>query len=444
MKDMTEGKPGKLILWFAIPLMLGNIFQQLYTFADTVIVGKCLGVNALAALGATEWLIFLLMGCVQGISQGFSIGISQSFGKHDEKEMRGRIVHSGYLSIAAALILSLAGIYFSFPVLRWLHTPWDIIGLSHGYLRILYLGTPVCMLYNFLAAVLRAMGDSRTPFKAVAAASVCNILLDVAFVMGFGWGIEGAGGATLLSQFISALYCLAVIRRMEVLRLKKEDLRWEKKQAEDLLKLGIPMGVQNMITAAGGVIVQRVINGFGILFIAGFTAANKLYGLLEIAASSYGSAVAAYTGQNMGAGRRDRIRQGLRSASGAGIATAYGMSFIMVAFGRKILGLFVAGSGSMVNETIQIGYTFLLILAFFFPLLYMLYILRACVQGMGDALGAMISSMVQLLMRVVCALFLTQLIGRDGVFWGEILAWAGADLLLLYLYMVRQSGEKKI
>lgn len=205
------------------------------------------------------------------------------------------------------------------------------------------------------------------------------------------------------------------------------------------------MGLQNIITAADGVVVQLVINGFGVLFIAGFTAANKLYGLLEIAASSYGYAVASYTGQNMGAGLIQRIRKGLKEASILGVITAYVMSFIMLVFGKKILTCFVTGSASVVEETIAIGYEFLIILAIFFPLLYLLYIIRSCIQGMGNTVLPMISSMVQLVMRVSCALFLTKVIGQKGVFFGEIFAWIGADLLLLitYIYMMKKLRLKK-
>lgn len=442
-KDMTVGKPGKLIFSFAISLMLGNLFQQLYTFVDTIIVGKCLGINALAAVGATEWLTFMMFGCVQGITQGFSIGISQKFGRHDWEGVRSRIVHAIYLSMIIVVFLTLAGIFLCFPALRLLNTPENIIELSYKYLRILYMGVVVSMLYNLLAAILRAAGDSRTPLKAVVISSFCNMLFDGVFIIAFKWGIEGAAYATLLAQLVSAVYCLAVVVKVDCIRIRRGDWKPNKGQMKVLLKLGIPIGVQNIITAVGGVIVQRVINGFGILFIAGFTAANKLYGLLEIAASSYGYAVASYTGQNMGAGLIDRIKKGLKDASVLGIITAYLMSFVMLLFGKSILGFFVSGSESVVNATIDIGYTFLIILAVFFPLLYLLYILRACIQGMGDTMWPMISSVVQLFMRVLCALFLTRAIGQNGVFFGEILAWIGADLLLVCTYHYKIKDIKK-
>lgn len=444
-KDMTVGRPGKLIFHFAVSLMLGNVFQQLYTFADTMIVGQVLGVNALAALGATEWLTFMMFGCVQGIAQGFSISIAQKFGSWDEAGIKRDIVHAVYLSIVLAVVLTGVGLWLCRPVLMVLRTPADIIDLSADYLQILYSGVAISVAYNLLAAILRAAGDSSTPLKAVTMASVLNIILDLVFVVVFHGGIKGAAFATVLAQLMSAIYCFLVLQKANFMKWNKNDMKPDGICLRSLLKLSLPMGLQNIITAAGGVVVQLVINGFGVLFIAGFTAANKLYGLLEIAASSYGYAVASYTGQNMGAGLIQRIRKGLKEASILGVITAYVMSFIMLVFGKKILTCFVTGSASVVEETIAIGYEFLIILAIFFPLLYLLYIIRSCIQGMGNTVLPMISSMVQLVMRVSCALFLTKVIGQKGVFFGEIFAWIGADLLLLitYIYMMKKLRLKK-
>lgn len=444
VKNMTEGKPGKLIFHFALSLIVGNVFQQLYTFADTMIVGKLIGVNALAALGATEWLVFMMFGCVQGVTQGLSIGISQKFGSRDEEGLKKRIAHSVYLSAILTVALTFAGLCLCKPFLKLLNTPVDIIGYSVSYLRILYGAVAVSVLYNLLSAILRAAGDSKTPLKAVTMASLCNIVLDVLFVMVFRWGIEGAAAATVFSQLVSAVYCLKVLGKESMLWPDRKNFVPDFRCMKELILLGVPMGVQNIITACGGVMVQSVINGFGILFIAGFTAANKLYGLLEIAASSYGYAVASYTGQNMGAGLYERIRRGLKESALLGIVTAYLMSAVMVLFGRPILRCFVAGEIALIEQTVMIGYEFLMILAGFFPLLYLLYILRSCIQGMGNTLLPMISSIVQLLMRVSCAFILTKVIGQQGVFWGEIFAWIGADLLLYitYLYMMNSYTKK--
>lgn len=440
--DMTQGSPGRLILSFALPLMLGNVFQQLYTFVDTLVVGQALGVNALAALGASEWLTFLMFGSVQGLTQGFSVILSQKFGAGQEGELRRAVFQSALLSCVAAVFFTGLGQVALPVILTWLGTPEEIRGLTLLYLRFIYAGIPAAILYNTAAAILRAVGDSRTPLRAMTASSLCNIVLDVLFVWGLGWGIPGAAGATVIAQLLSGAYCLAGIRRISGLRLRREDCRADRELIMQELRLGLPLCLQNMITSFGGLVVQSVINGFGVLFIAGYTAANKLYGLLEIAASSYGYAMSSYSGQNMGAGKRERIGAGLRAANLIGTATAYLMSAVMILFGKQILSCFLSGDAATVEAALAIGFRFLCVLAIFFPLLYILYITRACVQGMGDGVFPMLSSAAQLIMRVGCALLLTRLIGESGVFFGEVMAWAGADLLLAgrYFYLERKAA----
>lgn len=429
-RDMTAGSPGRLMFGFALPLLIGNVFQQLYTFADTIIVGQVLGVRALAAVGAVEWMIFLLFGFIQGLTQGFSVTIARHFGAADYKGVKRAVICAVYLSAAGAIVFTLAGSALIYPVLLLLHTPDEIIGLSHSYLRILYAGIPITMAYNLFSAILRALGNSRTPLRAMTAASLCNIILDMLFVFGLGWGMEGAALGTVLAQLLAAVLCFVQLHKIEILRFTKGEYRADIRMLLEQCRMGLPVGLQNMITAVGGMVVQSVINSFGVLFVAGYTAANKLYGLLEIAAASYGYAMSTYTGQNLGAGFLDRIRKGLRTASAIGIVTALFMSTIMLVFGKMILRLFLTGDVEDVNAAIGTGYHFLIVLACFFPLLYLLYIARACVQGMGNSVLPMLSSTVQLVMRCGCALILPLFIGESGVFYGEVLAWIGADIML--------------
>ena len=439
---MTQGKPYKVLLMFEIPLMAGNVFQQLYTFVDTMIVGQALGVNALAALGATEWLTFIMFGFIGGLTQGFSVSMAQRFGAGEYGILRKNVINAAYLGIVGAILFTIVGQLIIHPILRLLQTPEQIIGLSESYLRILYAGVPIAMAYNLLAAILRALGNSKAPLQAITISSLCNIALDLLFVFGFGWGIWGAAVATVLAQMIATAFCILRLRGIEILQSQKEEYALDKEICRVQLQLGVPMGLQNMITAFGGLIVQSVINGFGVLFIAGYTAANKLYGLLEIAASSYGYAMSSYAGQNLGAGFFGRIREGIRSATIIAIITGYAMSAIMVLFGKTILSCFITGEEAMVQATIQIGYQFLLILAVFFPLLYILYVTRACIQGIGNTVLPMISSMVQLVMRMGCALLLPRFIGETGVFWGEILAWVGADIFLVISYFYYMNHKQ--
>lgn len=440
-KDMTQGKPYQVILMFALPLMIGNVFQQLYTFVDTMVVGQALGVNALAALGATEWLTFLMFGFIGGLTQGFSVIMAQHFGATEYRILRKSMINAGYLAIMGSIIFTIIGQLMIQPILQLLQTPDEIMELSQNYLRILYAGVPIAMAYNMLAAILRALGNSKAPLRAVTISSLCNMILDFLFVYGFGWGIRGAAFATVLAQILATGFCILKLRGIEILYFQKDEYALDINICKTELKLGLPMGLQNIITTMGGLIVQSVINGFGVLFIAGYTAANKLYGLLEIAASSYGYAMTSYAGQNLGAGFLDRIRKGIRAANIIGIMTALGMSGIMVLFGKSILSCFITGEEAAVQATIQIGYQFLTILAVFFPLLYILYISRACIQGIGNTVLPMISSIAQLIMRMGCALILPSFIGKTGVFWGEIFAWIGADAILMcsYFYCMNQK-----
>lgn len=431
---MLNGSPAGKIFFFALPLIFGNLFQQLYTFCDTIVVGQMIGLNALAAVGTTEWLTFLMFGMIQGITQGFSVFVAQKYGAADFHSLRKGISNAFYLTITGAVFFFICGQMMISPILILLKVPADIIEMSQCYLSVLYYGIPVSFLYNLFAAFLRALGNSKTPLIAVTVSSGLNIVLDYVFVAFFRSGISGVALATVLSQAVSTVICFFKLKGYSILKFENGEKTFSKEICMEQLRLGIPMGIQNIITSLGGLVVQSVVNGFGVIFIAAYTAATKLYGLLETAASSYGFAVSTYMGQNFGAGKTDRVRAGLRSSSLIGIATALVMSAIMLAGGKDILNLFIGGDIENTEKAISLGYQFLKILAAFFPLLYLLYIWRACIQGLGNTILPMISSFMQLSMRVGCALFLTKYIGQQGVFWGEILAWAAADIFLVISY----------
>lgn len=431
-KSMAEGNLAKLILAFAVPLMLGNIFQQLYTFVDTVVVGKALGVNALAALGATEWMIFFVMGGIQGLTHGFSIVIAQLFGKQDFAGLKKAVICAALLSVLFTIAFTILGQLLLLPALHVLNVPGELLPMAEEYLRIIYLGIPINFAYNLMSAILRALGNSQTPLKAITISSLCNGVMDICFVMVFHWGIRGAALATVIAEVISVIYCFSVLRNIQLLKLHKSDFQIEKSIILQELKLGLPLGLQNTITAAGGLVVQSIINSFGVIFIAGYTAAIKLYGLLEIPASSYGYAMSTFSGQNAGAGLYHRVKKGLYTCMIICVFTAVIMSCIMLVGGDFLVSCFLTGNLESVGGAAKIAHDFLFILAMFFPLLYLLYTLRGCIQGLGNSVFPMASSFVQLVMRVGCAVFLTKVVGEYGVFWGEIFAWAGAGLLLLF------------
>ncbi len=448
VKNMTEGKPAKLIFSFAMSLMVGNIFQQFYTIVDTMVVGKGLGVNALASLGAADWMNWMMLGIIQGFTQGFGIMMAQEFGGERMDSLRKAVGSSATLSLVFSVLLVAFGQGIVEPLLHLLQTPDTIIGGTLIYLRIMFFGIPIVMSYNLFACILRSLGDGKTPLYAMVVASITNVGLDLLFVFGFHWGIAGAAAATLIAQAVSSVYCFYHIRKIEALHLKGADFKLEVSLTGHLLMLGFPMAFQNAIIAVGGMIVQSVVNGFGVIFIAGFTATNKLYGVLEIAATSYGYAMVTYVGQNLGAGKGQRIRQGMRSAIKIALVTAVIIAVCMLVFGKLILGCFISGTPEVAEATMEIAYRYLAIMSICLPILYLLHVMRSSIQGMGNTVLPMLSGIVEFLMRTVAALLLPLLAGENGIYFAEILAWIGADVVLVisYFYMRKKvlagiSGE---
>ncbi len=433
-KNMTEGKPFALILTFALPLMAGNVFQQLYTVVDTMVVGKHLGVSALAALGAADWMNWMMLGIVQGFTQGFGILMAQEFGAGQYERLKKVIGGSAVLALLSALLLVALGQLSITPVLGLLQTPGDILEDTSLYLRIMFAGIPIMMAYNLFACILRSLGDGRTPLHAMVVASLTNIALDLLFVMVFQWGIPGAAVATLIAQLVSSLYCLRHILRLELFKLCFGDFRLGKALCGKLLLLGFPMAFQNCIIAVGGMIVQFVVNGFGVICIAGYPATNKLYGMLEIAATSYGYAMITYVGQNLGAGKSSRIRQGMRSAVAIAIATSVAIALVMLVFGKPILGCFISGTPEEAAVAMDAAYAYLAILSLCLPILYILHVTRSAIQGMGNTLLPMASGIAEFVMRTAIALLLPLVIQETGIYIAEVAAWAGADLVLVISY----------
>ena len=405
IQDMTSGSPGRLIILFAIPLMLGNICQQLYTMVDTMVVGQVAGVEALAALGAVDFLMWVVTGISTGLTQGFSIQLSQYYGAKDFENLRKSLAHSYRLTAfiaAGVLILSQS---FASLVLTGLHTPSNIIGMSLLYLRIIFCGIPATAAYNMFASALR--------------------------------GVAGAAIATVIAQSFSAAYCFLILRRIDIVHLTRADFMPASGMNARLMKLGIPVVFQNIIIGVGGLVVQYVINGYGFLFVAGFTATNKLYGLLEMAAISYGYAIVTYVGQNLGARKIDRIRKGVRSSMLLSLLTSLIISAAMFLFGKNILSLFISGEPQQTQQVLAIAFKYLSIMAAMLWVLYFLYVYRSALQGLGDTLMPMVSGMAEFVMRISAALILPHFIGQDGIFFAEIAAWSGATVILCISYYVR-------
>ena len=443
VKDMTSGSPLKLILTFSLPLMVGNVFQQFYTVVDTMVVGKVLGVDALAALGATDWVYWMVLGMIQGITQGFGILMAREFGAKKLEELRHVVGSSALLAGLAAIVFLIVGQFLARPVLSLLNTPSRIMDWSVLYLRIMLFGVPVVMAYNLLATILRSLGDGKTPLYAMAVASICNILLDLLFVLVFRWGIEGAAVASLIAQLISSVYCFVKIRKIPFMTLKRDHYTLNPAMARRLFSLGSPMAAQNAIIAIGGMIMASVVNGYGVAFIGGYTAANKLYGILEIAATSYGYALITYVGQNLGAGKIDRIRHGMRQAVWISLLTSGVIMATMLIFGRMILSAFISGSPQVASEALNYGYRYLSIMSICLPVLYILHATRSAIQGMGDTVLPMVSGLAEFVMRTGGVLLLPIFLSQNGIFIAEVLAWAGADLILIPSYFITMKKISK-
>ena len=436
-KDMTTGNPTRLLFGFSLPLMLGNIFQQFYTIVDTIIVGQGVGMHALASIGAADWLNWLFLWMAAGMTQGFSILFAQYYGGKDDKSLHKSIGNAVILTIGTALTLTVTGELAAAPMLMLLKTPEDIVAGSLTYLRVMIGGLTVIMFYNLEASLLRALGDGRSPLTAMVIASCTNIGLDLLFVMGFHWGIAGAAAATLIAQGISCIYCFIILRRISFLKLKRHHFAMDISLDKKLLMLGMPIMFQDAIIGIGGMVLQSVINGFGVLFVAGFTATNKLYGILETAAISYGYAISTFVAQNKGAGNNKRIKEGMRKGIVMAFATSMFISVLMFLKGKNILSLFISAEEVQAEQVLQIAHHYLMVMSTFLIILYALHTYRSALQGMGDTVIPMVSGMVEFVMRVSAAIFLPQFIGQEGIFYAEILAWSGACVLLVTVYYKR-------
>lgn len=434
IRDMTTGNPTKHIIAFALPMLMGNVFQQMYSMVDTAVVGKVVGVEALAAVGAAGWLDWLVLGFVIGLTQGFSILISQRFGAGDLKGMRKAVTMSLFLTFICIATVTTLSLTLCGPVLRLMNTPAESYALAHNYVFIIFLGIPITMSYNLFAGMLRALGDSRTPLIAMIISSLVNVALDLLFVAVFRWNVQGAAAATVIGQFCSAIFCLIAVLRAPQLRLSREDWKIDGATVSYLSRLGFPIAGQNLIVSVGGVIMQSIINGFGVIIMAGISAASKISGILEMAGLSIGSSMHTFAGQNLGAGQYSRIREGVKKALLISNSIAVLCGILGILFGKPLLSLFVDMTAANAKQVIDAAYAFLIVICIMLFSLYSLFIFRSTLQGMGVATATVLSSLLQVLMRTVVAYLLTKVIEEKGVYIGDTLAWFSAGTFLMFVY----------
>ena len=438
-RDLTEGSPMKLVISFALPLLFGVLFQQFYSFVDTAIVGRYLGAEKLAAVGATGSVNFLVIGLCLGLCSGFSIPIAQAFGAKDEGEVRRNVWHAVVLSGGMSLLFALAATLLCRPMLRLMNTPEEILNDSARYISIIFAAIPCCVLYNMASGIMRSLGDSRTPVLFLVMASLINIALDLFLIIACGMDVAGAAVATAVSQLLSGIGCVIVmIRKFPILRLRKEDRQLSLNRAKHMLGIGLPMGLQFSITAIGSVMVQWSVNGLGVNAVAAISAATKISAFFASVFDALASTMATFAGQNIGARKLVRVNQGLKAAAVLGTGYCLTALGIVLLFVRPMLSLFVDSAAA--PEVMEMAARFLRINAsFYIPLLFV-NIVRLCIQGMGYTRVAMIAGMFEMVARTVVAVLVVPALGFTGACLANPAAWIMADVFLIPCYIRIMRG----
>lgn len=437
-KEMTSGPCLPLIFNFTLPLLLGNMLQQTYSLIDAAIVGKFLGINALASVGASTSVVFLILGFCNGCCGGFGIPVAQKFGARDYVSMRRLVSVSlklaGMMSVGIALITCLLCAF----ILRTMQTPENIFQDAYWYLLITFIGIPCTFFYNLLSSIIRALGDSKTPFWFLLFSTILNVLLDLLCILVFHWGVAGAAIATVFSQGVSAVLCYSYMyRKFEILRMQPADKRFRPELARQLIFVGVPMGLQFSITAIGSIMLQSANNALGTACVAAFTAAMRIKMFFLCMLESLGIAMATFCGQNYGAGKPERIWTGVKAASLMMIVYVAAVAIILWGFSEKFVLLFVDPSET---EIIADAALFLHISVSFFPVLGLLCILRYSIQGAGYTKLAMFSGVSEMIARILVSVVAVPLWGFWAVCFGDPTAWVFADAFLIpaFIYVYRR------
>ena len=443
-KDMTTGSSMKLILGFAVPLLMGMLFQQVYSLVDTIIVGRFLGVNALAAVGATGSINFLIIGFCLGLCNGFALPVAQRFGAKDYDGLRKYVGNSAVLSVIVGGTITVFTVVFCRNILQIMDTPADIIDLSYNYIVVIFAGIPATLLYNILSSHLRSLGDSVTPVAFLILSACLNIGLDLLFIVTFHWGVFGASFATVLSQLVSGVLCLAfIIIRFDILHLKRDDWRLDPAYVRNLLVMGLPMGFQYSITAIGSVILQAAVNSLGSIAVASMTAAGKISMFVVCPFDALGSTMATYGGQNVGAGKLERLGKGLRSAVILGAIYSAVIFVVVYFFGENMIQIFLSPTEENAATVLAWAKEFLVInAAFYFPLA-LVNIVRFLIQGMGFSGFAVFAGVFEMVARTIVGLFLVPVFGFVAACFASPLAWIFADAFLIPAFFFCRKRLRK-
>ena len=433
-KDMTVGKPMGHILSFAVPLIFGNLFQQMYNMADTIIVGKAIGLDALTAVGATNSVNFLIIGFTLGTCSGLAIPVAQKFGARDYQKMRSFVANAAYLAIAMAAILTLATTLLFGQILRWMNTPSSIYQQAYDYFLIICLGIPFTFLYNTTSGIIRSLGDSKTPFYFLVLSTILNIGLDLLFIIVFNMGVSGAALATILAQGVSGVICFTYMKKkFDILHLEKENRRVDGHLMRILFTNSVPMGLQFSVTAIGSIMMQSAVNGLDVVYVSAFAAATKVKQLAMCPYDAIASACATFGGQNLGAGKVDRIKKGL--LNGIFIALVYSVliGIVLITSGSKIAWLFVDRSEVQVLDAVQ---QFLTISGFFYWLLAILNCVRMTIQGLGYSAVSILAGLSELAARGLMSIFVIPAMGYLAVCFTDQVAWLAATIIVIVVFTV--------
>ena len=438
MKDLTKGRPSVLILTFALPIFLANLLQLTYSLADTRIVGTFLGDNALAAVGATTTLSNLIVQFLMGMCNGFAIISAQCFGAKDMDRLRRSLGNSLVLGLLAAVVLTIGGLVFLQPILRFLNVPENLLNTATQYVSVIIAGLVVTLLYDVLAATLRAIGDTVTPLIVLAVSVVLNIGGDLLLIVVLHMGVLGAAVATVLSQLIAVVVCAIYLwKKYVILRIRVNDLKLQDAgMLRNMLSSGLSMGFMSSLVNIGTLTLQTSINKLGQNIIIAHTAARKISEIFMIMFSVFGQTMATYCGQNLGAGEITRIKKGVHASSFLAFLTSAFISIVMFLFGKTLLSMFISGDPEQTSQVLAIAWHYLSIMASCLCILYFLYVYRSALQGLGNTMIPMLSGVVEFFVRVGVALLLPKLIGQNGIFYAEIAAWTGAAVLLMISYYI--------
>ena len=441
-KDMTEGSPARLILFFTLPLIAGNIMQQLYAFIDTLLVGRFLGLEALAAVGCTGSLMFLLLGFVIGLTSGLAIYTGQRYGAKDATGVRESAAACIALSFVIAVFLSIVGFFACRPLLELMHTPEELLDNATGFFSIICGGAMFATSALMAANILRSLGDSKMPTFILGCGIAINIALELLFLLVFGWGVPGAALATVVSWAIATgVFLLYIARRVPELHVRREDWRLSWSFLRAHLAIGLPMGFQATIIAFGAVILQVALNGLGAASVAAYAAAQKVDTIAMMPMMSFGAAMAAYTAQNYGAGKFSRIRTGVRTCCRMSVGFSLLAGALVIAAGPYFMTLFV---GPEEVEAIRLGQTYFLVNGLTYWILSLLFIFRYTLQGLGQSIVPTVAGVMELIMRATAGIVLVDALGFLGACLGNPMAWLGScvPLAIAYIMTVRRLPKE--